>query len=107
KKTKSAPPKPGPSTIPLPVTSKEEAEIKAALAKLSEQDRRLAEGQKFCPMTDKPLGSMDVPVKLMLKGLPVFLCCEGCVDQAKVDETRTLTKVSELKAKVTAGSSKQ
>jgi Cu(I)/Ag(I) efflux system membrane fusion protein len=87
-----------PTLHPQP-TSGEEAEIKAALGKLGLEDRQLAEAQKFCPLTSKPLGSMGTPVKVMLKGQPVFLCCEGCEDQAKDNEDRTLAKVKELKTR--------
>src|SRR5262245_55084267 len=37
--------------------------IAAALAKLSPEDRKSAEAQKICPVSQKPLGSMDTPVK--------------------------------------------
>ncbi len=55
-------------------------DIREALAKLSPEDRALAEAQKTCPQSGQPLGSMDVPVKLTVKGKPVFICCEGCRD---------------------------
>lgn len=60
-----------------------EARIQAGLAKLSPADRKLAETQKSCViLKDSPLGSMGKPVKLIQDGKPLFLCCEGCVDQA-------------------------
>ncbi len=49
-----------------------------ALSKLSPEDRRLAEQQEVCPVTDLPLGSMGTPKKVMVEGVPVFICCEGC-----------------------------
>jgi hypothetical protein len=76
-----------------------DAETKAALAKLGPQDRALAEAQRLCPVTGKPLGSMGTPTKVMVKGQPVFLCCEGCEDEAKTHEGRTLEKMNELKTK--------
>ena len=88
-----------PTSTPQP-TSGKEAEMKAALGKLGVQDRELAEAQKFCPLTGKALGSMGTPVKVMLKGQPVFLCCQGCEDQAKDNEDRTLAKVKELKTRM-------
>lgn len=81
------------------MTSDEDAEVKAALAKLSPEDRRLAEAQSLCPVLDSRLGSMGVPVKIMIQGQPVFLCCKGCDRQAKADEAATLSKVKELKMK--------
>ena len=98
KKSKATPKAAPPAARPAAAAG-EEAEIKAALAKLAAQDRPLAEAQRLCPMTGKPLGSMGTPVKVMLKGQPVFLCCEGCEEEAKAHEDRTLSKVSELKAR--------
>jgi hypothetical protein len=59
------------------------AEIEAALAKLPQEDRAVAEKQKLCPVTDEPLGSMGTPIKVTVEGREVFVCCEGCVDELK------------------------
>jgi membrane fusion protein, copper/silver efflux system len=76
-----------------------EKKAKSELAKLSAEDRRLTEAQKFCPVRPaNRLGSMGVPVKVMLMGQPVFLCCEACVRDAKAHEEQTLGKTKELKA---------
>jgi hypothetical protein len=61
----------------------ESGEIKEALAKLSPEDRALAEKQKICPVTEEPLGSMGAPIKVTVEGRDVFVCCEGCVDELK------------------------
>lgn len=75
-----------------------EAEIEAALAKLSPEDRQAAEAQKFCPVIeDSRLGSMGPPVKVMVEGQPVFLCCAGCKAKALKDPKATLTRVAQLK----------
>jgi hypothetical protein len=80
--------------------AKEEAEIQANLAKLPAKDRKLAEEQKFCAVEDDSrLGAMGVPVKVLIKNQPVFLCCKGCTKQAQKDPDKTLDKVKELKAK--------
>jgi hypothetical protein len=82
---------------------KEEAEIKANLAKLPPEDRKLAEEQKWCVIEDdNRLGEMGVPVKILVKGQPVFLCCKGCKKQAEKEPEKTLAKVKELKAKAKA-----
>lgn len=76
----------------------EEAKIKAALARLPQRDRALAEAQKFCPIQKgSRLGSMGVPMKVMLLGQPVFLCCHGCENAALENPQQTLQKVEELK----------
>lgn len=80
-----------------------EAGIRANLAKLDTEDRKLAEAQRFCAVeSENRLGSMDTPVKVMLNDQPVFLCCKGCRKEALADPEKTLARVTELKAK-TAG----
>jgi 3-deoxy-D-arabino-heptulosonate 7-phosphate (DAHP) synthase class II len=72
--------------------------ITAALGKLKEKDRVLAEQQQFCPvMEDSRLGSMGAPVAIEIKGKTVFLCCKGCKDEALADPAATLKKVESLK----------
>jgi hypothetical protein len=79
---------------------KDEAEIKANLAKLSPEDRKLALAQKYCAVEDdNRLGEMGVPIKLMVKDQPVFICCKGCKKEAEKDADKILAKVKELKAK--------
>lgn len=75
-----------------------EAEIRAELAKLSPTDRQLAEAQRFCAVESKNrLGSMGPPVRLMIEGQPVFICCEGCQQDALANPQETLAKVNKLK----------
>jgi hypothetical protein len=86
------------------MTRDEEDKVKAVLAKLGPEDRRLVEAQEYCPvLTDNRLGSMGVPVKVMVKGRPVFLCCKGCVTEALANAQGTLDKVAGLKARKKAG----
>ena len=76
------------------------------LAKLAPDDRKVAQAQRFCAVQEGIwLGSMGVPVKVTVKGQPVFLCCTGCEDKAKADPDRALEKVKKLKAKKAAPSS--
>jgi hypothetical protein len=79
--------------------SKEDAKVKANLAKLSAEDRQLAEAQKLCPISDEPLGSMGTPVKVPVKDQPVLLCCKSCQTDALAQPDKTLAKVNELKKK--------
>lgn len=87
--------------MPRPAESDAEAQIRANLAKLPAADRRPAEEQRSCPVTGARLGDpvMGVPVKVMVKGQPVFFCCEGCRSEADDHPDRVLAKVRELKAK--------
>jgi Cu(I)/Ag(I) efflux system membrane fusion protein len=84
---------------PANVTAKEEQEIKDALAELTPADRKLAESQRFCAVLgDSRLGSMGPPMKLMIDGQPVFLCCEGCQGKATANKLATLQKVQQLQS---------
>jgi Cu(I)/Ag(I) efflux system membrane fusion protein len=89
----------GPSAVTArpSMVGDEDAEAKAALAKLAPEDRRLAEAQGYCPVLGSRLGGMGPPVKLTLQGRPVFLCCKGCESKARANEAATLEKVDQLK----------
>lgn len=71
------------------------AKIEANLAKLSAEDRVLAEKQKMCPVTEDPLGAMGVPIKLDVKGQTVFLCCKGCKDDFENEPDEYLAKLKQ------------
>jgi hypothetical protein len=78
----------------------DEEKIGKNLAKLSKKDRKLALEQKYCVIEDENrLGEMGVPIKLTIKGQPVFLCCKGCKKDALAHPDQTLAKVKELKEK--------
>lgn len=77
----------------------DEGDIAAAMAQLSPEDREEAEAQKFCAvMNTNLLGSMGTPLKLDVKGSPVFLCCAGCKSKAMKNADETLATVARLKA---------
>jgi hypothetical protein len=86
------------STVRPSTPEDEEAKITAALAQLPEADRRIAEAQRFCPVLEENrLGSMGVPVKLMIEGQPVFLCCGGCKKGALANPEKTLAQLAAQK----------
>jgi Cu(I)/Ag(I) efflux system membrane fusion protein len=66
-----------------------------ALAQLSEEDRRLAERQKICPVTKYPLGSMGIPPKVIVDGRIVFICCEGCREALVNDFEKYMSELEE------------
>ncbi|MHB1033408.1 MAG: efflux RND transporter periplasmic adaptor subunit [Pirellulales bacterium] len=66
------------------------------IEQLPEADRQLALTQGVCPVTGAALGSMGVPVKITLRGQPVFLCCKGCMGKAKRSPEEMLKKVAEF-----------
>jgi hypothetical protein len=70
--------------------------VHASLANLSPDDRMLAEAQRYCPVRDgNELGSMGTPIKLMLEGEPVFVCCTGCKKSATADPKATLARLQD------------
>lgn len=72
---------------------KDTSEIAKALSKLSDEDRKLAEAQKTCPVGGGPLGAMGTPVKLDVKGQPVFICCDSCKSTVDDDPDAVLAKL--------------
>jgi hypothetical protein len=60
---------------------------------LGREDRPLAERQKVCPVTNKPLGSMGTPARVVISGRVVFLCCDGCEDALRRDLPKYLAKL--------------
>lgn len=90
-----------PSKTVRPSTPEEtDAKIDLALAKLNPEDRKLATSQTFCPiLPSSRLGSMGVPVKVLVNNQPVFVCCNGCSKSATTNADATLKKVAELRAK--------
>lgn len=80
-----------------------EAEVQAALAKLSPEDRKLAAEQGYCANEQQSkLGSMGTPLKVIVKGRPAFVCCESCSKRVLADPDRTLAAVDALRAKTAA-----
>jgi uncharacterized protein (TIGR02231 family) len=95
------PANPNPAPVVISLTNEEQAKIKAAMAKLSAEDRRLAEAQVFCAVDqDSPLGLMGPIFKEMVKGQPVFLCCKGCVAEARAHPDETLVQLQKLMARL-------
>jgi len=72
--------------------------IATAMGKLTPEDRTLAEKQAFCAVqTKNRLGSMGAPIKLAIKGEPVFLCCAGCKSKALASPDKTLEQARTLR----------
>lgn len=80
--------------------AEKEKKIEAARARLSPEDRSLVDAQDFCAVMPKQkLGSMGAPLKVMIKGQLVFLCCKGCKGTAEHEPDETLKTAEELKAR--------
>jgi hypothetical protein len=87
----------GPTSVQPSQAIDDDAVIRSNRSKLNAKDRQLVEAQDFCPINaDTRLGAMGVPHKILLKGQPVFLCCEGCESKARKKPDETLVKVKKL-----------
>lgn len=75
-------------------SSRPDAKLTEALAKLSSDDQVLAEKQKVCPVSGEPLGVMGTPKKVEVKGQAVFICCEGCEEKLKANPDEYLAKLN-------------
>ena len=71
----------------------EAVKIEANLASFSEEDRLLAQKQKICPISGEPLGTMGPPIKVVVAGHEVFICCEHCEDPLVTDPEKHLAKI--------------
>jgi hypothetical protein len=60
---------------------------------LSPEDQRLVDRQKICPVTEEPLGSMGVPVRVVVAGRVVFVCCKGCTPALTKNPEKYLPKL--------------
>jgi hypothetical protein len=65
----------------------------ATAGPLTAADLALAARQKVCPVTDEPLDSMGGPVKLVVNGHTVFVCCKACEPALRKDPQKYLAKL--------------
>jgi hypothetical protein len=90
-----------------PLTAEEITKVRNNLAKLSAEDRQLAEAQVMCAIDqESALGINGPPQKLMVGNRPVFVCCKGCLAEAQAHPDQTLAAVDKLMARVKASSKK-
>lgn len=72
----------------------DQAMIEKGLAELSAEDRALAEQQKTCPVSGKPLGAMGKPLKIKVEDRDVFICCPACEDPIREDPEKYFAKLA-------------
>jgi Cu(I)/Ag(I) efflux system membrane fusion protein len=59
----------------------------------SSDDQSLIARQKTCPVTGKALGSMGPPCRVVVNGVTVFLCCDGCEPALKENPGKYLSQL--------------
>lgn len=74
-----------------------EKNISDALKSMPPGDLKQALAQRFCPIMERSrLGAMGTPIKVMVEGKPLFVCCKGCSAKAQTHGKHTLAKVRKL-----------
>ena len=64
------------------------------LAALSKEDREAVLKQGICPVSDEKLGGdMGLPIKVVIEGRDVWVCCESCIEDLKKDPAKYLAKL--------------
>lgn len=81
------------SSAPLMAPMMPAEETGDAFGELSPEDAQLVSKQGVCPVADMELGSMGTPVKVMVEGRPVFICCEGCRKRLLAEPAKYLAKL--------------
>ena len=86
------------SKVSCPMCCATDSDGNHTAAKDEATDSDLIKLQKTCPVTDKKLGSMGQPVKVVAKGHTVFLCCMGCKQKFLANVDTYLKKLDEKKS---------
>jgi uncharacterized protein (TIGR02231 family) len=89
---------------PLPaISAADQVKIRAAMEKLSPDDRRLAEAQIYCAIDhESALGTMGPIIKVMAKGQPMFVCCRGCEAEVKRHPDDAILQLQKLMNRIAA-----
>ncbi len=65
--------------------------------KLSADDLAAVKAQKICPVSEEELDSMGTPIKVDVKGGPIWVCCKGCIKKVKADPEKYLAVLKKQK----------
>lgn len=65
---------------------------------LTEADRPLIERQRICPVMDAGLRDHGTPIKLLVNNQPLYLCCEGCIEEVQKNPQHYVNKLAQLAA---------
>ncbi|VAX42362.1 hypothetical protein MNBD_PLANCTO02-1087 [hydrothermal vent metagenome] len=66
--------------------------------KLSADDLAAVKAQKICPVTKEKLDSMGVPIKVDVKGGPIWVCCKSCIKEVKANPEKFLAVLKKNKS---------
>jgi len=76
------------------VMSKAKAQV--ALAALDQSDQAGIARQRVCPVTGAALDSMGGPIKVLVGGQPLYLCCKGCLSKVQNAPEAYLRKAGQV-----------
>ncbi|WP_442506374.1 hypothetical protein SH528x_005215 [Novipirellula sp. SH528] len=77
-----------------PAAKTDMEKMNETLANFSEEDRKSALKQHFCPISGEMLGVMGKPEKVDVNGQTVWICCDGCKDKLLADPEKYLAKIN-------------
>jgi hypothetical protein len=70
--------------------------LQVTLAALDQSDQAGVARQRVCPVTGAALGSMGDPIKVLVGGQPLYLCCKGCLGKVQGDPEAYLRKAGQV-----------
>ena len=71
--------------------------LQVVLAELDPSDQARIARQRVCPVTGAELDSMGGPVKVLVGGQPLYLCCKGCLSKVKNAPEKFVQKANPVK----------
>lgn len=71
------------------------AKPSVALAALDQNDQAGIARQRVCPVTGAALDSMGGPIKALVGGQPLYLCCKGCLGKVQDNPEAYLSKAGQ------------
>lgn len=69
-------------------------DMEANLKELSDAERAAVKQQKTCPVSGETLGAMGKPVRVMVDGKEVWICCSACKEPLLKDPEKHLKKLN-------------
>jgi YHS domain-containing protein len=80
-------------TVASPAISGQTKKLVVQQVPATLEDTKAIVKQAVCPVMDEPLGSMGHPIKMLVDGKPIFLCCKGCIKRVQADPAKYLAMV--------------
>lgn len=78
-----------------PMAKTDMEKMNDALADFSEDDRKSAMKQHFCPVSGEMLGTMGKPEEVKVEGQQVWICCDGCKNKLLAIPDQYLAKLND------------